>query len=139
VNEKGIEQLKEHEGFRAKPYRCTAGKLTIGYGTNLDAGVTEEEADKLLEMDIDEIEDVFKAKMPDWYFRLLPCRQSVLINMAYNLGINGLMKFKRMFDALGKDDFETASEEMLNSRWAAQVGNRAKELSKQMRTGKWSF
>ena len=64
-------------------------------------------------------------------------RRSVLINMAFQLGVSGLMKFKRFIAAYRAGDFVTASKEMLDSRWAMQTPNRAKELSEQMLTGEW--
>ncbi len=130
-----IEQLKKHEGFRAKPYLCTAGKLTIGYGRNLDdVGVTESEAAELLRQDIararhDVFVNIAIAQLLD------DARLDVLINMCFNMGIYRLMSFRKMLTALEQRDYMQASAEMLDSRWARQVGSRAIELSVQMQTG----
>ena len=131
------EQLKRHEGFRSKPYLCTAGKLTIGYGRNLDdVGVTESEALELLRQDIarariDVSLNVEGAKLLD------DVRFDVLVNMCFNLGIFKLLQFRKTLRAIQDHDFDKAAEEMLNSVWANQVGRRAIELAEQMRTGKY--
>ena len=128
--------LKRHEGLRLKPYLCTAGKSTIGYGRNLDdKGISEAEAGKLLEHDIhDSINDLTRTY--GQMFSLLDYpRQSVLVDMCFNMGIGRLKQFKRMFAALKTDDFQKAADEMMDSAWAKQVGVRADTLCLMMRTG----
>jgi lysozyme len=145
-----IEQIKRHEGFRPKSYRCTAGKLTIGYGYNLTAnylrlsslelyhsqlvGMGKHEAERLLKLMIAKITDQLEEALPV-INRLDHVRQDILINMTYNLGLAGLLKFKKMIAALEKKDYQKASIEMLNSKWQSDVGQRAQELSTQMITG----
>jgi lysozyme len=81
-------QLVRHEGLRLKPYRCTAGKLTIGVGRNLeDKGISQQEAYELLENDIRECEVQLLTEIPDIYLSLDINRKVVLINMCFNLGI----------------------------------------------------
>ena len=127
-------QLERHEGLRLKPYRDTVGKLTIGYGRNLeDVGISRDEAEFMLDNDIDQVER--QLETVDEYRDLDAVRQAVIANMAFNLGFAGLMGFKNMWAAIGRRDWESASEEMLNSKWARQVGVRAVELSEIMRTG----
>lgn len=127
-------QLERHEGLRLKPYRDTVGKLTIGYGRNLeDVGISRDEADLMLDNDIDQVEQ--QLETVDEYRDLDPVRQTVICNMAFNLGFAGLMGFKNMWAAIGRRDWESVSEEMLNSKWARQVGVRAVELSEIMQTG----
>ena len=131
-----IDQLKRHEGYRQFPYKCSAGALTVGYGRNLDAnGVGKGEAESMLWLDVSRT----RAKLEKYptYHYLDEVRQMVLINMGFNLGIDGLMKFRRMWAALIVEDYENAAKEMLSSRWARQVGSRADELAEQMRTGEW--
>ena len=118
-----------------KPYRCTGGKLSIGVGRNLDdRGITEAEAQLMLSNDIDDFADRLKREIP-WMAELSPVRQRVLLDMAFNLGISGLLKFKRTLKAIRAKQYEKAAEMMLDSRWATQVGQRAKRLSKMMATG----
>ena len=134
-----IEQIKRHEGFRGKPYMCSAGKTTIGYGHNLDDNpLTEEFAEKLLVQDVFDAERDLNRNFPK-SLDLDQVRRGVLINMVFNLGISRFMGFKNMMAALVAEDYEKAAEEMLHSRWAEQVGNRAIELAEQMRTGKYQI
>ena len=127
-------QLERHEGLRLKPYLDTVGKLTVGYGRNLeDVGISRDEADFMLDNDIDQVER--QLETVDEYRDLDPIRQTVIGNMAFNLGFAGLMGFKNMWAAIGRRDWDRAADEMLNSKWARQVGVRAVELSEIMRTG----
>ncbi len=131
-----LEQIKRHEGLRLKPYRCPSGKLSIGYGRNLeDSGISLEEAELMLRNDISSLRNVLRHY--SWWESLDDVRKDAIVNMAYNLGVIGLLKFKRMIFALKKNDYDTAAIEMMNSKWAEQVGDRAKELSNQIRTGNY--
>lgn len=131
-----IAQIKRHEGLKLKPYKCTAGKLTIGYGRNLeDNGITADEAHEMLLRDMCEVEEsLFNANVLDG---LNDARKAVLINMGFQLGVNGLLKFKNMLAAVQYHEYELAAKEMLNSLWAKQTPNRAKELADQMLTGEF--
>lgn len=123
------EQLIRHEGVRLKPYRCSAGKLTIGIGRNLDdVGITAGEADAMLRNDIERVR-VIPQKYITSFSELSAPRQAALINMVFNLGEGGFSNFKNMIAAINEEDFETAADEMLSSRWADQVGKRAQELA----------
>jgi len=124
-------QLKRHEGFRAKPYRCTAGYLTIGYGTNLDIGITQDIGHVLLVNSLNEKWRELNDEFHDVWWRLSKPRQAVLINMAYNLGVAGLKNFKNMWAAIREDRNEDVVKEMLDSKWARQVKKRANELAYQ--------
>jgi lysozyme len=127
------ERVKLDEGLRLKPYRCTAGKLTIGYGRNLeDNGISDEEAEYLLTNDLKFAAMETVAMFPTWD-RLSDLRREVLVNMMLNLGATKLRKFKRMREALSREDYGSAAAEMLDSKWALQVGQRAERLAKQMR------
>jgi lysozyme len=129
------EQLIRHEGLRLKPYRCSAGKLTIGIGRNIeDVGITEEEALVLLGNDISRVITELDRNIPT-FSGLDEIRKRVLVDMCFNLGISRLMKFRRMLAALEAFDYAQAAVEMMDSRWAHQVGNRAKRLKHMMKTG----
>ena len=123
-----IAQLKRHEGFATKPYQCTSGVLTWGYGFT---SITTDEADMVLRLKVLEL----RHALYDRIYHLTPARQNVIINMAFNLGLAGLGKFSRMWSAVRDEDYHQAATEMLNSKWARQVGNRAVELAEQMRRG----
>ena len=130
-------QLFRHEGLKLKPYRCTAGKLTIGIGRNLDdRGISQKEAYAMLERDIQDCEQWLIDKIPEIYNNLDEVRQSVLLNMCFNLGIKGLLEFKNTLAFIDAGDWERAANGMLASKWAKQVGRRAIELSEMMRKGK---
>ncbi|MDP3115086.1 MAG: glycoside hydrolase family protein, partial [Candidatus Cloacimonadaceae bacterium] len=117
------EQLVRHEGLRLKPYRCTAGKLTIGVGRNLDdCGITQKEAYVLLEDDILLCERLILAEIPKIYLQIDEVRKSVLLNMCFNLGIGGLMGFNNTLAFIAAGDWERAANGMLASMWAKQVG-----------------
>ena len=127
--------IKQDEGFSAKPYKCTAGKLTIGYGRNIeDIGVSEDEAQYMLNNDISYCYNKLKAVFP-FFETLSKPRQYVLINMCYNVGITRLAGFKRMLAELSQGNYNQAAAEMLNSKWAAQVPNRAARLAEIMKKG----
>lgn len=134
-----VEQLKRHEGLRLNPYLCTAGKTSIGYGRNLDdKGITMQEAEQMLFNDIEDITTRLSHRLPVFH-KLTPTRKDALVNMAFNLGVAGLLKFKKMIAALEADDYNLAAAEMLDSQWAKQVGNRAGELARQIRTGEYQY
>lgn len=128
---------KGFEGLRLKPYKCTAGKLTIGYGRNLDdIGINKEEADIMFDRDWDNACDVAKRLCEENdidFEHLHKDRFYVLTDMCFNLGYSGTSKFKKMLYALKNGLYDDAANEMLNSLWAKQVGNRAIKLSTLMR------
>ncbi|MDG5498950.1 glycoside hydrolase family protein [Marinobacter sp. BGYM27] len=127
-------QLERHEGLRLKPYLDTVGKLTIGYGRNIDDnGISRDEAEHLLDNDIDEVESELR-RIPA-YNALCKVRQTVIANMSFNMGLPTLLKFRNMWSALDDMDWERAADEMLNSKWANQVGSRAEELAEIMSAG----
>lgn len=130
-------RIKRHEGLRLKPYRCSAGKLTIGYGRNLDEiGISEDEAEYLLQKDLYRVVSELTRSIPifnDLGFN----RRYVLIDMCFNLGLPKLLGFKKMWKALYVEDYQLAAKEMLDSRWARQVGDRAVRLADAMLTDLW--
>lgn len=131
------EQLIRDEGKRLAPYRDDLGWLTIGVGHNLDAhGISDEVCDLILTEDIARVEAGLRVRVP-WAQTLGEVRYAVLQNMAFNLGVGGLMGFKKFLAAAERRDFSEAAREMLDSKWAQQVGERAERLAKQMETGEW--
>ena len=130
-----FDQLKDFEGLELKPYRCTSNKLTIGLGRNLeDNGITEEEAYYLATNDLDNLMDELDQNIP-WWDDLDDPRKRALLNLAYNVGTPTLMKFKKTLEHLKNGFYTEASEEVLRSRWADQVGRRATFISEVFKTG----
>lgn len=153
-----LDKLIEHEGLVLTVYKDSLGIDTIGIGRNLkDRGISREELDYL---DIPNMEVVYEhgiseadarylalndiAIVENELCRVHPCveeldsvRQLVLMDMAFNMGVPRLCKFKLMWNAIHEQEFENASLEMIDSRWARQVGGRAKKLSDAMKTGEF--
>ncbi|MBQ9090212.1 MAG: glycoside hydrolase family protein [Alphaproteobacteria bacterium] len=128
-------RLCRHEGIMLKPYRCSSGRLTIGIGRNLeDTGLSKSEALFLLENDLRRVE-LECSHAFSWFDALDDVRKRVLIEMAFNMGITGLMTFRHMLKAIQKKDYVNASKEMINSLWAKQVKTRAYRLAHIMETG----
>lgn len=126
------QQLMHDEGLRLHPYRDTAGKLTIGFGRNLDdVGITREEAETMIDNDIEQVRS--ELSRFDWFEQLDAKRRDVIMNMCFNLGLPTLLKFENMIAALSAHQYQRAADEMLDSLWANQVGERAKRLAEVMR------
>lgn len=131
-----VDQLFIHEGCSLDPYSDHLGYLTIGVGRCLDKkGISEEEAMILLMNDIDEVADQLDRNIP-WWRDLDDVRQRVLLDMGFNLGAWGLMKFRKFLTHLQGGRYNSAANEMLNSKWAGQVKGRATALAQMMRSGK---
>lgn len=132
-----IDQLVREEGLQLKPYHDTVGKLTIGIGRNLDdVGISHDEALLLLNNDIDRASAALRSRFP-WVINLDDTRQAVLIDMAFNMGVVTLAKFTDTLAHIQSGDYVAASQAMLDSTWAKEVGMRAIRLAEQMRTGEW--
>lgn len=130
-------QLMRHEGFRRKPYHCTGGKLTIGYGRNLeDKGISRAEAKVLLTTDINECRDQVNIDLGFDPEEIGVERFEVLVNMCFNLGLHGLRGFRNTLRAVRDGRWDDAADGMMDSLWARQVGQRALELSRIMRSGR---
>lgn len=130
------EQLLLHEGIRLKPYRDTVGKWTVGVGRNLtDKGITKVEALIMLDGDIHEVTKDCRTYI-ECFDRLDEVRQRVLLDMAFNMGIHGLLGFKTTLACVARGDYAEAADRMVESKWADQVGRRAHRLAAWMRSGK---
>lgn len=132
----GAEMTKRYEGFRAHPYKDTQGNWTIGYGFKITeaqacvlatTGITRERADEVFEEKYAEARKVAREYCGyAVYWKLNQMQRNIITDMAYNLGAVGLGNFKKMHDAIINGDYARASQEMKDSRWYHQVGNRAK-------------
>lgn len=127
--------LVQHESYKQFPYSDVTGHITVGIGRNLsDRGISTTEAFYLLDDDIIYFSSKLNHYLP--FFGILEeNRQIALIDMCFNLGVQGFLNFKQMIIALEAYDYERAAYEMLNSKWAEQVGERAACLANIIKTG----
>ena len=137
-----IRSLRGEEGEVLTEYKDHLGYSTIGIGRLIDkrrgGGITAEESAYLLNNDIDKV-IVQLDKRLSWWTSLDDARKGVLVNMAFQMGIDGLLGFKNTLKMIQSGDYLAASKGMLNSLWAKQTPARAKRMSEQMRTGVWQF
>jgi lysozyme len=133
-----VASIKAHEGFRSKAYQDSVGVWTIGYGQNLQVlEIDRDTAERWLIREIEKAEN-FAAGLPEWK-DLDQVRRDVVVEMVYNLGPRGYSYFVNTRQAIRDGNYEDAARRMLMSKWAVQVGPRAKRLAEQMRTGvRWN-
>lgn len=131
------QQLLRHEGMVNHAYQDHLGFWTIGVGRLIDerrgGGISEAEALFLLDNDIEKIKR--RLHCIDGFFFWPPLVQQALMNMAFQLGTDGLLKFRNMLAALSRHDFKAAAKEALDSKWAQQTPNRAHEIAEMIRKG----
>ena len=129
-----IKQIKEHEGLRLKPYKCPAGKLTIGYGHNLeDNGLTKTACEYILIEDIEEAKKNFYAVFTKDFFGTLKDNQKIaLIDMMFNLGLSRFLTFKKFILAVKQRNFDRASVEIIHSKAYTQAKRRYQLLAEQI-------
>ena len=128
-------QITKHEGIEYKLYTCTSQKTSIGVGRNLDdRGISHETAMQMLDEDIDICINELQQTVSYWDD--LPEKvQEALINLCFNMGISRLMAFKKTFGFLREGMYEKAADELLESRYANQVGQRAIDVANMIREG----
>lgn len=126
-----LPRLKTEEGFRAIKYTDTQGHLSIGYGFNVDAGISQFAAGALLTAQATELHNLLMA-FP-WYADLDPIRQSVCLDIAFNGGINGLLHFPSMIAALQAKDWQKAAGECHVQN--PELASRYRELAQLLLTG----
>ena len=141
VDEKLIDRIVEHEGIKRFAYTDTLGSVSVGIGRCLDAkkgkGLSVDECFYLLSNDIKELKP--ELEKYSWYNKQNETRKGVLIEMAFNLGVNGLLNFKKMIACVDNGNYEGAVKEMSNSKWATQIGaGRLKDLQSRMKFGHYA-
>lgn len=145
-----VQRLVLHEGVSLKAYYCPAGYLTIGVGRNLETnpltkdevkvcgdymhGITKNAAFYLLRNDIDRVTKECKKKIPFWE-QLDDERKYALLDMSFQLGIGGVLKFKKMLAAMGVGNWKEAAAQCLDSKYAQQTPTRAKRIARTIETG----
>ena len=127
-----IDEIKKHEGYRSTVYQCTEGYDTIGYGFAIkDLQLSEEICDIILTEKLAKLQFDISNKF-EWFEDSPELVKDVVTNMCYQLGLSGFSKFKKTIYYLETEQYEEASIECLDSLWAKQTPNRAKELSEQL-------
>ena len=143
--EKIVKMLRLHEGEvktngRHLAYRCPAGMWTIGIGRNIDVnggiGLSEDEVNYLLTNDVNRVIKELGAAFP-WFSDLDEVRRDALIDICFNIGLPRLQGFQKALTAMAEGNYEAASTEFLNSRWAEQVGKRSQHIADMIKTGKY--
>jgi lysozyme len=133
------EMLRKHEGVRDKVYLCSAGYETIGVGRNISEdglGLSNDEIDYLLNNDIKRVREELTEEYY-WFAGLDEARQDAMIDISFNLGQTRLRGFVKSLEAMAREDFDTAADEFMDSKWSEQVGDRAVEVTEIIRTGEY--
>ena len=127
--------IRSHEGCKLFPYKDSTGNLTIGWGTNLNAGITIDEAAYLLGNRIQSV--IREAEAQDWWQRVSDndARARAMCEIIFNIGLSRLNGFAKALAALRAGDFDTCAAELLDSLWHQQVGKRAEVLAAMIQTG----
>jgi len=135
-------QLLREEGAESCAYQDSLGYWTIGVGRLIDSrkggGLSPDEIDYLLDNDIKRNYEAVLAALP-WIEKLNDARQAVLIGMAFQMGLKGLLQFKRTLGSIEDGHYSEAAAEMMDSAWAKQTFGRAARMAKQMETGEWTL
>tara|TARA_R100000278_G_C5473060_1_gene165200 strand:- start:1891 stop:2295 length:405 start_codon:yes stop_codon:yes gene_type:complete len=127
--QKIIDSIKKHEGYRATVYKCTQDYDTIGYGFAIkDLKLSKKVCDLILQENLDILIPRIKDKIA-WYDNAPEDLQMVLVNMVYQIGLSGVLKFRKTLAAMQVQDWDKAADEMLDSLWARQTSTRANELA----------
>lgn len=143
MNAELTRQLKGDEDIRPQVYLDSLGYSTIGIGRLVDSkkpgcGLRMNEMEFMLSNDIDDKTAELTKKLP-WLYLLDKVRQGALLNMAFQLGVEGLLGFRTSLELVRKGEYKAAADNMLLSKWAQQTPNRAKRIAKQMETGVWQY
>lgn len=136
-------QLRGDEGVEPCVYKDSLGYFTIGIGRLVDkrkagAGLRGVEMDFMLQNDIDDRIDALTRALP-WFQDLDDARRGALLNMSFQLGVEGLLKFERTLALIKDGKYDLAAHAMLQSKWSKQTPARAKRMAEQMRTGQWQY
>lgn len=142
MRENIIRSLRGEEGEVLHEYKDHLGYSTIGVGRLIDnrkgGGITEEESAYLLNNDVTKIVEQLDKRL-SWWTKLDDARKGVLVNMAFQMGVDGLLGFKNTLKMIESGQYEAAARGMLQSKWALQTPSRAKRMAEQMRTGVWQY
>ncbi len=136
-------QLTIDEGVESQAYKDSLGLLTIGIGRLIDpsvpgSGLRPDEIEYLFNNDLKDRIEKLSKEIP-WFLELDEARQGVLLNMSFQMGVTGFLKFKNTLALIKEGRYTEAATAMLQSKWAKQTPKRAARLAKQMLTGEWQY
>jgi len=135
-----IEMLRKHESVETHAYECSANKITVGVGRNIDKdggiGLSNDEIDYLLANDIKRVNGELQRSF-DWFNALDQVRKDAMIDLCFNIGLPRMKGFKKALAAMDGADYDTAATEFLDSRWAKQVGSRSVTITDMVRSGSY--
>lgn len=128
--------IQGHEGYSLKPYKCTSGKITIGWGRNLDdRGISESEAMLLFENDLADV--LQNCRKYPWFDSLSEVRKAAVMDLMFNLGPNRFAGFRNFIQAMSLQQYTWAAAELKDSRWYTQVGRRGPRIASMIRNDTW--
>jgi len=140
MTDKIVKLLRLHEGVKSHAYKCTANKITVGVGRNIDPegglGLSDDEIDYLLTNDVNRVIKELGKAFP-WFSSLDEARRDAMIDICFNLGMPRLKGFAKALSAMASEDYETAAYEFSDSAWYKQVGKRAQTIVDMIRFGKY--
>ena len=129
MTDSGKKQLENDERYRQFAYKDSVGKLTVGIGRNLkDKGLSYTESLYLFENDIKDAENQLRNRFY-WFDSIDIQAQDVMINMAFNMGLGGLLTFTKALEHMKNENYKLAAEDFMSSKWSGQVGDRAVRLT----------
>lgn len=129
--------LTRHEGRRQIAYKDSVGIWTVGVGHNLQTPISDDAIDVILADDLRNVEAALDSYLPWWRSEGWP-RQLALVDLCFNLGINGLLQFRNTLAAWEKHDYEGAARGLMDSKWYGQVGKRGPAVVQMVRGG-WPY
>ena len=133
VVEMTVQRLTVNEGFRAHAYKDTKDNITIGYGFNIGAGISQYAAQELL---VAQVFERTQALLGYWWAKELDdARMSVIVEVSFNVGLEGLLHYTETLSALGRKDWQKAHDELLDSDAARELPARYQRLAQLLLTG----
>ncbi len=121
--------IKQDEGIRLKIYKDTNGIMTIGYGHNLTNGITLEQADEILKIDIQTAKEDIANELT-WILKIVPVEKyEAIVELTFWIGINGVKKFRNMLAALKNEHWEIAAKQLMDSQLGRNFTDRAQKLA----------
>ena len=127
ITDELVNLIADHEGLKLKPYLDTVGVWTVGYGHNLQVPISEKAAKQILMDDIQDAMNDCIHTFP-WFMELSETRQHAMIDLMFNMGMGRLLGFKKFLQAMSLGNYDTAADELVDSKWYEQVKRRGPKI-----------